>query len=272
MSAQSPDKEVESCRGEDEEVMVFSTLRDRYQIPDNIPIRLLGKFEKCYLGKTADVGMYNAMFVAGLRLPLTALHRQLANFLGFSVSQITPNAWSIFIGVEILWGCLSGGNRQLTLNEFFWCYRPQHITSSQGIYHFSARKKGLRLVSDMPDSNRNSKGSVHPHITDEQEAFIRRVKEILLDERRCWYLITLDTLHLYCRGLELTPVAHKLNAYSRRREHPLIKDPCDGEKTEELGASGLFDVARVKFLYPHLDLSKATMDDIPPSTPTSDIV
>ena len=70
------------------------------------------------------VGMYNAMFVAGLRLPLTVLHCQLVNFLGLSISQIAPNAWRIFIGVEILWGHLNGGNRQLSLDEFFWCYRP----------------------------------------------------------------------------------------------------------------------------------------------------
>ena len=137
---------------------VFKTLRDRYQIPDDIPIRLLGKFEKCYSRKTADIGMYDAMFTTGLRLPLTALHRQLANFLGLSISQIAPNAWRIFIGVEILWGSLSGGNRLLTINEFFWCYRPQHIVSSQAIYHFAARKKGMKLVYDIPDSNRNWKG------------------------------------------------------------------------------------------------------------------
>ncbi|KAK9999467.1 hypothetical protein SO802_019070 [Lithocarpus litseifolius] len=110
---------------------VFGTLRDRYQIPDNIPIRLPGKFEKCYSGKTADVDMYDAMFAVRLRLPLTALHP-----------------------------------------------------------------------------------SVHPHITGEQEAFIRRVTKILLDEQRCRDLITLDTLHLYCEGPETTLVARKLNAYS----------------------------------------------------------
>ena len=49
-----------------------------------------------------DVGMYNAMFAAGLRLPLMALHRQLVIFLGLSVSQIAPNAWRIFIRAEIL--------------------------------------------------------------------------------------------------------------------------------------------------------------------------
>ena len=103
---------------------VFKSLRDRYQILDDIPIHLPGKFEKFYSGKTANVGMYNAKFATGLRLPLTALHCQLANFLGLSISQIAPNSWRIFIGAEILWGRLSGGNRQLTIDEFFWCYRP----------------------------------------------------------------------------------------------------------------------------------------------------
>ena len=36
--------------------------------------------------------MYDSMFAAGLRLPLTELHRQLANFLGLSISQIAHNA------------------------------------------------------------------------------------------------------------------------------------------------------------------------------------
>ena len=136
---------------------VFGELRTHYQIPDHIPIRLPEENETCYLGRTADVGMYDAMFAAGLRLPLTALHRQLADFLGLSVTQIAPNAWRAFIGVEILWGRLSGGNRQLTIDEFFYCYRPHHIASSKGTYHFYAREKNLRLVLDMPDSNRNWK-------------------------------------------------------------------------------------------------------------------
>ena len=89
---------------------IFNKLRDRYQISDNIPIRLPEKNEKCYFGKTTDIGMYDAMFVVGLRLPLMVLHRQLAIFLGFSVSQTTLNAWKIFIGVEILWGRLCGGD------------------------------------------------------------------------------------------------------------------------------------------------------------------
>ena len=90
---------------------VFRELRTRYQILDHILIRLPEENESCYSGRTADVGMYDAMFAAGLRLLLTALHRQLADFLGLSVTQIAPNAWRTFIGAEILWGRLSGGNR-----------------------------------------------------------------------------------------------------------------------------------------------------------------
>ena len=65
---------------------VFRELRVRYQIPDHIPIHLPRENERCYSGRTADVGMYDAMFAAGLRLPLTALHHQLADFLGISVT------------------------------------------------------------------------------------------------------------------------------------------------------------------------------------------
>ena len=56
-------------------VNIFKNLWDRYQIPNHIPIRLPGKFERGYSGKITNVDMYDAMFAAGLRLPLTALHR-----------------------------------------------------------------------------------------------------------------------------------------------------------------------------------------------------
>ena len=81
---------------------VFKELRSRYQIPYHIPIRLPRKDERCYSGRTVNVSMYDAMSTTGLRLPLTTLHRQLADFLGLSVSQFAPNTWRIFIGAEIV--------------------------------------------------------------------------------------------------------------------------------------------------------------------------
>ena len=57
-----------------------------------------------------------------------------------------------------------------------------------------------------------------PHITVEQEEFIRRVLEIPLEERNCRDLITLDTIHLYCGGPEPSDEARRLEEFSRRRE------------------------------------------------------
>ena len=136
---------------------VFKELGTHFQIPDHISICLPRKKEKCYTGRTADIGMYEAMLSTGLRLPLTALHHQLVDFMGISVSQIAPNAWRTFIEAEVLWGRLSCGNRQLSLDKFFYCYKPRQIVSSKGTYHFSVREKDLRLVSNMPDSTRVGK-------------------------------------------------------------------------------------------------------------------
>ena len=119
---------------------VFNTLCDCHQIPNSIPIHLLNKFKRCYSSKTADVGMYDTMFTVGLRLPLMELHHQLANYLGLSISQIAPNTWRIFVGAKVIWGKLGGGNCRLILDEFFYCYKPQQISSSKGIYHFLASK------------------------------------------------------------------------------------------------------------------------------------
>ena len=56
--------------------------------------------------------------------------------------------------------------------------------------------------------------SVRPRIIGEQEDFIRHETDIPLDERKCWDLITLDTLHAYCGGPEPTLEVRHLNAYS----------------------------------------------------------
>ena len=70
------------------------------------------------------MGMYDAMFTTRLRLPLMELQHQFADYLGLSISPIAPNTWRIFIGAEVIWGQQSGGNHRLTLDEFFYCYKP----------------------------------------------------------------------------------------------------------------------------------------------------
>ena len=70
----------------------FKTLRDKYQIPIRIPMRLPYKSKKCYYEGLEDIGIYEQMLKAGLRFPLNTLHRRLLQYLGLSVNQISLNA------------------------------------------------------------------------------------------------------------------------------------------------------------------------------------
>ena len=82
---------------------IFSRLRPHFQIPDDVPIRKGDIGKKCYDGRLFDVGFYQTAFIARLRLPISTLHCRLASYMGVSINQITPNAWRIFIRVEVLW-------------------------------------------------------------------------------------------------------------------------------------------------------------------------
>lgn len=113
--------------------------------------------EKCYIGRSSDMGFYETAFIAELSLPLSSLCRQLATYMGIFVSHIAPNAWRIFIVVKVLWCQLSGVHWSLTLKKFFYCYKPQEIPRSKGFYNFMCHQAALRLISDMSNSNRQWK-------------------------------------------------------------------------------------------------------------------
>ena len=131
----------------------FKTIRAIYQIPDRIPIRLPYKSEKCYYDGVGDLGVYEQALKAGLRFPLNILKRELLRHLGLSVSQISPNAWRVFIAMEVMYGAMSNGSRSLTVREFLHCYHPDEIDMSRGMYSFVPRKSVLKVIYETPDSN-----------------------------------------------------------------------------------------------------------------------
>ena len=135
----------------------FKTLRGKYQIPNNIPLCLPYKLEKCYYDSIEGVGVYEQMLKVGLRFPLSSLHHQFLQHLGLSVNQISPNTWRVFLGVEVLYGAMSDGARRLTAQEFLHCYCPNEISQSKGMYNFVPKSPLLRLVCETPNSNRNWK-------------------------------------------------------------------------------------------------------------------
>ena len=104
-----------------------------------------------------DVGVYEQAFKAGLRFPLNSLKRKLLQHLGLSVCQISPNAWRVFIAMEVLYGAMFDGARSLTVQEFLHCYRPDEIDKSKGMYSFALRKSVLKVIYETPDSNRDWK-------------------------------------------------------------------------------------------------------------------
>ena len=85
--------------------------------------------------------------------PLNTLKRELLQHLGLSVSQISPNAWRVFIAMEVLYGAMSGSSRSLTVSEFLHCYRPDEIDKSRGMYSFVPRKSVLKVIYETLDSN-----------------------------------------------------------------------------------------------------------------------
>ena len=99
------------------------------------------------------------MLKVGLRFPLSSFHRELLQHLGLSVNQVSPNAWRVFIAVEVLYGVMSDGVRRLTVWEFLNYYRPNEIDKSRGMYSFIPRSPLLRLVYKTPNSNRNWKSN-----------------------------------------------------------------------------------------------------------------
>ena len=64
----------------------FKTLKNKYQIPVNIPMCLPYKSEKCYYEGLEDIGIYEQMLKAGLRFPLSTLHCRLFQYFGLFVN------------------------------------------------------------------------------------------------------------------------------------------------------------------------------------------
>ena len=124
----------------------FNTFRANFQIPDYIPISLPYVSEKCYYIGVEGVGVYEQMLKVGLRFSLSTLHRELLKYLGLSVTQISPNARRVFLGMEVLYRAMSDGARRLMVEESLHCYRPTEINQSKGMYSFVPKSLLLRLI------------------------------------------------------------------------------------------------------------------------------
>ena len=134
----------------------LNNFRTWYQISDELNPRLPVHGEWC-CNPHFELGIYDAYFLGGLRLPLNAFAREFLVRLGLGVCQFNPNAWRLIISVQILWKEVFGGDCPLIVDEFLFCYKPSEIHQSFGFYQFTAKATDYRLIKSLALSDRNWK-------------------------------------------------------------------------------------------------------------------
>jgi hypothetical protein len=100
-------------------------LRSSYGIPETVTIRIPGQHEGANpLSYNRETVVYEAMFKAGLTLPLPPMIRELLAELNLAPSQIKPNGWVLLISFNVLWSIVMGRGVRPTVKEFLTFYKP----------------------------------------------------------------------------------------------------------------------------------------------------
>ena len=127
-------------------------IRKRYDFPMGFSLAVPS--EEAHIYRPGFVTLYEDAFIAGLRIPLHPLARDLLIFLGIAPGQLAPNGWRFLIGAIYLWPQRFG--YELTLPELLWIYRPFPLFGEVGFFSLSARQ-GKKVISRCPSNNKGWK-------------------------------------------------------------------------------------------------------------------
>uniref|UniRef100_A0A2N9H4K1 Uncharacterized protein n=1 Tax=Fagus sylvatica TaxID=28930 RepID=A0A2N9H4K1_FAGSY len=164
----------------------LDSYRRKYQIPEDVVLRIPESDEVACSSRYGDVAFYEADFNAGVRFPLQPLMRELLNHLNLSPGQLAPNAWRTVVGSMVMWKVLSEGKDDLTLDELLFCYKPCQIPASPGFWSLNMRQRGLKLIVGNPSSNREWKDDYVFVCGDNWEGLVSEKDDEFIPVRRKW--------------------------------------------------------------------------------------
>uniref|UniRef100_A0A2N9HWH4 Uncharacterized protein n=1 Tax=Fagus sylvatica TaxID=28930 RepID=A0A2N9HWH4_FAGSY len=179
--------------------------RRRYQIPEDVILRILESDEVACSSKYGDVAFYEADFNAGVRFPLQPLMKELLDRPSLSPGQLALNAWRTVVACMVMWKVCSDGKDDLTVDELLFCYKPCKIAASPGFWSLNARQRGLKLVIALKRSKLN------------QDGHNRVLRALHHREHHFKHFIRPELLALYSFGPELSEAVLSLQEINQKR-------------------------------------------------------
>uniref|UniRef100_A0A2N9I3K9 Uncharacterized protein n=1 Tax=Fagus sylvatica TaxID=28930 RepID=A0A2N9I3K9_FAGSY len=186
--------------------------RDRYQIPDDVVLRIPNPDERACSSRYDDVAFYEADFNACLRFPMQPLMRELLDHLHLTPAQLAPNAWQTAISCMVLWQICSKGEDFLTMDELLYCYKPCQIAGLPWEEKDDSFIRVRRAWGTPPAS-----ALKHPKL--DQDEINKVLRALHHREHRYRTFIQLEVLALYSFGPELNETVLFIQEINQKSEY-----------------------------------------------------
>ncbi|KAH9782741.1 MDIS1-interacting receptor like kinase 2 [Citrus sinensis] len=126
----------------------LDNLRARYDIPDDIPLRIPRKKDTHSRPPRGYVTLFLESFKLGMRCPLQPYFARILNGLNLVPGQLNPNGWRVLSGLFILWDrCCQ---TEPTVDEIKHLYQLKSSPKDTGWYYFQLSTKTKKPITDLP--------------------------------------------------------------------------------------------------------------------------
>ena len=123
-------------------------LQARYDIPDDILLRILGKKDTPSRPPRAYVTLFLKSFKFGMRCPLQPYFARMLSGLNLTPGQLNPNRWRVLSCMFILWDrCCQN---EPTIDEVKHLYQLKSSPKDAGWYYFMLSTKTRKPITDLP--------------------------------------------------------------------------------------------------------------------------